>query len=623
VLTVVLHTTSNEVDASKYSKILNDKDKLVIISDEKSVEACNEAIRNSVELSDILLLSDQIEIYDGFIENMTQSLYATEKHAIACGQEIEADLINTVAKYLPMYSRTIKPTANCALIKRSIIDNLGVFDAVYESLQYALMDYYLRINDFGYTAITAHHAMFSASQAMKKSPQISDDEKLFNKRYEYFQRMEQHFNQAELHPCLKFLDLLDNESGQRKKILFDCIIMPPFCNGTSEYQISMFDAFCRLYGNKYDIYMYVNREADEYHKLSKRYKNVLLPDTIGDSTFHLGFVPNQMYFMENQIEMNKRCLKVVQTVLDIIALRCYEHQTGEMQYNNIIRVGFKLCDGIVTISKYSMHDLKAYFSDDSELERIPVKPILIASQALTPLQKKYKLPFDDYFLVVGNSFKHKAMKEAVCALGKTLHNFIFVGYGNNEYFGDNIYGYQNGYLEDDFLSYLYASCKALIFPSLYEGFGLPIVIALRNNKRVIVSNTEINHELQDYLTDFHEHFMLFDRFEQIDELISSTDFSVGLSPVMYKDSWERVAAETEIFFEQILNTEIDVNRLYERRNLYNFIEAKLCSPIIRTVINSASGHKQPLLKRLKERLRRKHPRFFGFLKKIRATFLRG
>lgn len=43
-------------------------------------------------------------------------------------------------------------------------------------------------------------------------------------------------------------------------------------------------------------------------------------------------------------------------------------------------------------------------------------------------------------------------------------------------------------LGDGGLSWLYAGCHVVVFPSLYEGWGLPVVEALQHRRPVIASN---------------------------------------------------------------------------------------------------------------------------------------
>jgi len=614
-LLVIIQTSSADADVSEYTRLIGGKDKLVTISGKDIVEACNEAVKNRDATSDVLLITDQLNLYPGFLDSMIGCLDETEKHAIVCGQEVTANLARTAGDFLPRFSRIIRPTAKCALIKGNIISNLGFLDTKYESLQYALMDFYMRINTFGYTAISAHHAMYTLKETSEKTRSLGSDKKLFNNNYPYYKNLENHYKSGEVHPCLKFLELLDDTEGKKKRILFDCMIMPAFYNGTSEYQISMYSAFCRLFGDKYDIYMYVNHEADVFHKLSKQFDNVLFPDTIGDMVFHLGFVPNQLYFIESQIEINKRCLRVVQTVHDIIVLRCIDHQKKETQYANVVRMSFLLCDGIITVSDYTKQDLMAFFHGDEEIENIPIKPILNAVEALPEPKKQHKLPFEEYFLVIGNSNKHKAMAETAEALKNSNFNFIFVGYESGmhtagKHVSNNIYGYGSGSLSDDFLSYLYTNCTAIIFPSLYEGFGFPIAIALNGNKRIILNNTATNRELFNYYSDFKENFVFFDRFDQISRIIDNTDFMVSPKLVKYNDSRDRVAVQAEEFFEQIINSEIDVYKLQRRRNMYEFLETKLFTHKEFAAFDESTTFKQ--------RFKNKYPRLFGFLKKLKG-----
>jgi glycosyltransferase involved in cell wall biosynthesis len=46
-----------------------------------------------------------------------------------------------------------------------------------------------------------------------------------------------------------------------------------------------------------------------------------------------------------------------------------------------------------------------------------------------------------------------------------------------------------GYVADEELSVLYSSCFAFIYPSYYEGFGLPVLEAMSCGAAVITSNT--------------------------------------------------------------------------------------------------------------------------------------
>ena len=52
-----------------------------------------------------------------------------------------------------------------------------------------------------------------------------------------------------------------------------------------------------------------------------------------------------------------------------------------------------------------------------------------------------------------------------------------------------------GYVDEETLQALVAGCRALVFPSLYEGFGLPVVEAMASRVPVITSNTSALKEI--------------------------------------------------------------------------------------------------------------------------------
>jgi glycosyltransferase involved in cell wall biosynthesis len=638
-LIVILYVTSENTDIDRYSKLLGDDDKLVVVreadvrADKSIVALYNEIVEESDSKSDIMLLSDCADIHDGAFDEIKSCLYAEEKHAIAYGQEIDnrQSMIVTAKKYLPKYSITIFATTNCALVKRTVINTLGFLDESYNSIHYAMTDLYCRINRYGFSAIVSHHTLFSAND--KDNSVLCDtDKKFLETRYTHREETERGFADYMTQPGMYFLTLLDDDYYPKKKILFDCITMPPYHCGTSEFQITVFDAFYRLFKDKYDLFLYTNHEADEYHKLSSKYDNMLYPDTI-DGTFHIGYAPNQLMFYDNQSEMNKRCLKIIQTMFDIIMARRIDEFFGA-DIDKAVELGIRLSDGIVFISNNTKNDFTSRYTNES-FARDKQLEVIYPTIELTASEKNdYDLPFDSYFLIVGNMFEHKAIKETLEAVRDTSHNFIVIGYGENDFMCPNIFCYMNGHIDSDYLYFLYSKCDAVIYPSLYEGFGLPIVISLKHNKRVILYENNLNKELCQHFFQFKDYFSMFSRYEQIREIIDSMDFNSELLHSEFNDSSDRVAMELDSFFEKVLETKVNTTKLNERWNLYQTIEAERMhafdemTQVANVALNEIIGALQvlyrqfdnykllPLLKfAVKKHIKHKYPNFFRKIKK--------
>lgn len=110
--------------------------------------------------------------------------------------------------------------------------------------------------------------------------------------------------------------------------------------------------------------------------------------------------------------------------------------------------------------------------------------------------KKFSLIKDRYFLFVGSPAPHKNLVTALAAFEKLTPgdmSFVVVGAAKAKVFGQ---GLQNvpanviltGRLSDTEIASLYQNATAFIFPSLYEGFGIPPLEAMVHGCPVIASD---------------------------------------------------------------------------------------------------------------------------------------
>jgi glycosyltransferase involved in cell wall biosynthesis len=112
-----------------------------------------------------------------------------------------------------------------------------------------------------------------------------------------------------------------------------------------------------------------------------------------------------------------------------------------------------------------------------------------------------------------------------------------------------------GYVPDEDLPAIYTGAQALVFPSLYEGFGLPVLEAMTCGTPVTCSSTSsIPEVVEDAALRFDP-----DRVESIVDalrcLLSDADLCATLQRRGFeqatKFSWGRVATETEAVYEVV------------------------------------------------------------------------
>ncbi len=102
---------------------------------------------------------------------------------------------------------------------------------------------------------------------------------------------------------------------------------------------------------------------------------------------------------------------------------------------------------------------------------------------------------EPYFLYVGNAYPHKNL-ELLVSVAKTFPEYRFLFVGREDYFFGRLKrsaeSVKNilftGFVSDRNLSILYRNATAYLFPSKYEGFGLPGLEAMNYGLPVIAAN---------------------------------------------------------------------------------------------------------------------------------------
>jgi glycosyltransferase involved in cell wall biosynthesis len=125
----------------------------------------------------------------------------------------------------------------------------------------------------------------------------------------------------------------------------------------------------------------------------------------------------------------------------------------------------------------------------------------LANSLKTQSGKKFKLS-KPFFLFVGSRKRYKnftLLLKSYSLDEKIKKNFDIVCFGGGKFIREEINNIKDLKVDlssihqvegsDEILSSLYSSAEALIYPSKYEGFGLPILEAMSLGCPVISSNT--------------------------------------------------------------------------------------------------------------------------------------
>ncbi len=220
---------------------------------------------------------------------------------------------------------------------------------------------------------------------------------------------------------------------------------------------------------------------------------------------------NIYHGLSHEIPYGSRAIKsrFVVTIHDLIFLYYKENFSyfDREIYLSKINRSCRNSDKIIAISEQTKSDLVNLIGVDSDKITVNYQscsPLFYAKsgeEKKREVRDKYQLP-DEYFLFVGALVKHKNIINIVDSISILPEEYklplIIVGRGK-EYKQEILKrAKQKGlgekvtiidYVDTEDMPSIYQLAKVLIWPSLYEGFGIPIIEALFSGLPVITSRT--------------------------------------------------------------------------------------------------------------------------------------
>jgi glycosyltransferase involved in cell wall biosynthesis len=151
-------------------------------------------------------------------------------------------------------------------------------------------------------------------------------------------------------------------------------------------------------------------------------------------------------------------------------------------FDFIVRKSLINADRIVSVSKTTKNDILTTFGFDSV--HIP-EDSNIEFEADMSLINKFNLLKKNYFFYCGNNRPHKNIDFIRTIFNNNLDLPPLVLAGKGHQSGENVIA--TGVVSEEELIALYESAIAFVFPSKYEGFGLPVLESLRLGIFVIAS----------------------------------------------------------------------------------------------------------------------------------------
>jgi GT2 family glycosyltransferase len=547
------------------------------------VENCNEAIRSVLSSgNDVLLLNSDTQVTAGFLEEMWEVLHLHEKHAVVSPRSNNATIFSvpfwgglmadeayqlwrTIRHLLPRYQ--VMPTAVgfCLLIKNVVLRQLGVFDPIYSPGYHEENDFICRINRYGYSAVVAHHAFVfhheSSSFGVGKGPLDRRNSQLLDQRYpEYQKKVSQHMRYG--------VDPIDHFSilwkEHRKSILFDLFHLPAKHSETSEFALSLLLHLAPLLEPQYELRLGLSDEARQFFSRELTGYQFYDPTRHTEARFDLAFKPSQIFTWPELHRMIRLGGRIAYTHHDVIAIRC-DYLNGP-NTRALFKTAALLADRVMTISEFSKDDFTAMYGFAVPFE-------VIHHGVHEPGGTGYQsanVRSAGHVLIVGDQFHHKAVQRTVCELSGVAE---LVALGGDESPAPSIRWFPSGTLSRSGIGALFDQAAVVVYPSFYEGFGMPIVDALARGIPVVALETAVNLELRSLFPS--SQLFLVTEHREMRSVVSAIISDARVAPPSKAPfrTWKQVASQYVCSFHDLLSRELDIDLIRRRWDLLTTIDA--------------------------------------------------
>ncbi|MFN4082101.1 MAG: glycosyltransferase family 4 protein [Bacteroidia bacterium] len=197
---------------------------------------------------------------------------------------------------------------------------------------------------------------------------------------------------------------------------------------------------------------------------------------------HIPFYSNTLF------KTNKKIVTTVHDLMYAIVPNYFSksiliNQLAKWYFNIIVHAALRNSKLIISVSKTTAADLKNWGFN-----------AVVFPEGINNLSNQKKpvesLLNTHFFLYVGNQRPQKNLPWMIDVFLKsnTQKKLVICGNGVGGTLVKNPKIIYQGYVDDAELAWLYQQAAAFVYPSFYEGFGLPVLEALNNGCKVICSN---------------------------------------------------------------------------------------------------------------------------------------
>jgi glycosyltransferase involved in cell wall biosynthesis len=461
------------------------------------------------------------------------------------------------AAVLPLIgSRYIVPEAfsACLLIRWELVANVRLAAGPWTGMSGLLTEYTVRCRRSGYRSVVGNRATVSLAP-LPETGVIAPDPVDAHRIRERYPETSNSASFLASRPESRVEEMLSLALEQRA-LLIDARNLGAMVNGTSKAILGLMDGLQRVRGS-HPTTLWVSHAAATYHSIAARYP-----------AWHIatGSVPPARYPAAVRLSQPWDIKEIFQLAEYASAIAYYMHDaiSWDVQYtappalDTVWRLAAECADGLIFNSEFSRRRFAARFvinqAVQTEVVRLSLDPrdYVQDSSAET-------VPQQPFWFVVGNAYDHKHVTPTLDALTRAFPNRAFVVVGDRALQrGARVIRLHSGSTREAVMQAHYARSDAVIFPSFYEGFALPIWNGLAYGRTVVARDSALVRELAALyrgpgrLLVFDSEATLLSCLAKLSHGLDLSAHTIALSDTDPVHDWNRAAADLDSFLARLV-----------------------------------------------------------------------
>jgi GT2 family glycosyltransferase/glycosyltransferase involved in cell wall biosynthesis/SAM-dependent methyltransferase len=424
-------------------------------------------------------------------------------------------------KILPRYQFTPTAVGYFLFITDVVLDRFEGFDELFSPGYEEENDFVLRAGAVGFRAALANHALVqhatSSSFSEKAELLKSKHHRMLLNRHPYFSRIVQDYEKSEEQAIYTIL----NHVHHVNDLVVDCYGFPPVLNGTTIYARDLINALNSCNERDSRVITVLIRQ-DVYELMNLHHLTRLRfchdPQTLKPH-FNLLRVaqPFEPEILSRALDKSLCSVNIFFDTIaqDIPSLRSPRTEAVWHDLTHVYR-------NVAFISDASRRAFRARYPVRGAGLHVIHPSLDIADYG--PVSSKDAPALEARVLVVGNKFPHKDIAytmELVAGTSATNSLSFDVLTDSPLDVSDRVEVYKSGSLAQSEITKLYSSCKFVLYPSYYEGFGLPLMEALHFGRPVIARYSPLYRELQELLGPISQNIHLYKTSKELAKILSN------------------------------------------------------------------------------------------------------